>query len=201
MKIHALIVSYLGAPAVEDPLNAVMGKAEERRARIKRRRLEIIWVIFQLLTKPKQVSMYASSLKRVTNSITTVPHILEVLEGLRSVHTNRFVCTGEFCENLCRCNRILWPQIFLRLVAAKKFCCGDRDFHKNSPPHTKRFVAATCRRDMLLQLVARPLHMEWSVAATCCCNLSPSVYRPLRAALIWNKQTNKHYFFNFKPTV
>ena len=104
--------------------------------------------------------MYASSLKRVTKSITTVPHILKLLEGLRSVHTNRFVCTGEFCENLCRCNRILWPQIFLRLVAAKKFCCGDRDFHKNSPPHTKRFVAATCRRDMLLQLVARPLHME-----------------------------------------
>ena len=42
MKIHALIVSYLGAQAVEDPLNAVMGKAEERRARIKRKRLEII---------------------------------------------------------------------------------------------------------------------------------------------------------------
>ena len=82
MKIHALIVSYLGAPAVEDPLNAVMGKTEERRARIKRRRLEIIGVIFQLLTKPQQVSMYASSRKRVTESITTVPHILEVLEGL-----------------------------------------------------------------------------------------------------------------------
>ena len=68
---------------------------------------------------------------------------------------------------------------FLRLVAATKFCCGDKDFHKNSPAHTKRFVAATCRLTLLLQLVARPVHTEWSVAATCCSNLSPSVYRPL----------------------
>ena len=77
--------------------------------------------------------------------------------------TNRFVCTGEF----------LWKSLSpqqnfvaatsrkksnqtesVRLVAATKFCCSDKDFHKNSPVHTKRFVAATCRRDMLLQLVA-----------------------------------------------
>ena len=44
---------------------------------------------------------------------------------------------------------------FVRLVAATKFCCSDKDFHKNSPVQTKRFVAATCRRDMLLQLVAQ----------------------------------------------
>ena len=120
--------------------------------------------------------MYASSRKRVTESITTVPHILEVLEGLRSVHTRRqvaatcrgdalqrqiascvlesfvkiFVAAAEFCRR----------KFFLRLVAAKNFCCGDKDFHKNSPPHTKRFVAATRRSDMLLQLVARPVHME-----------------------------------------
>ena len=40
------------------------------------------------------------------------------------------------------------------LVAATKFCCSDKDFHKNSPVHTKRFVAAMCRLDMLLELVA-----------------------------------------------
>ena len=68
---------------------------------------------------------------------------------------------------------------FLRLVAATKFLCGDKDFHKDSPVHTERFVAATCRLTVLLQLVARSVHMEWSVAATCCCNLSPSAYRPL----------------------
>ena len=55
--------------------------------------------------------------------------------------TNRFVCTGEF----------LWKSLspqqnfvaatsrkksnqteFVRLVAATKFCCSDKDFHKNS---------------------------------------------------------------------
>ena len=124
---------------------------------------------------------------------------------LRSVHTRQQVaatCCGDtlqrqvascvqenFCENLCRCNRIcrrnkshrfslIW--FFATFVAATKFCCGDKDFHKNSPVHTKRFVAATCRLTLLLQLVARPVHTEWSVAATCCSNLSPSVYRPLK---------------------
>ena len=65
---------------------------------------------------------------------------------------------------------------FLRLIAVTKFCCGDKDFPKNSPVHTKRFVAAMCRRNVLLQLVARPVHTEWSVASTCCCNLSPDLY-------------------------
>ena len=37
-----------------------------------------------------------------------------------------------------------------RLVAATKFCCGDKDFRKHSPDHTKRFVATTCRRNVLL---------------------------------------------------
>ena len=65
----------------------------------------------------------------------------------------------NFCENLCLCNRILLSQqvvqiqsdlIISRLVAATKFCCGDKDFHKHSPDHTKRFVATTCRRNVLL---------------------------------------------------
>ena len=122
--------------------------------------------------------------------------------ALRSVHTRRHVaatCRGDTLQRQSlRVNwRNLWKSLslqqnfvaatsrtdsvwfdFLRLVAATKFCCGDKDFHKNSPVHTKRFVAATCRLTLLLQLVARPVHMEWYVAATCCCNLSPSVYRP-----------------------
>ena len=71
------------------------------------------------------------------------------------VATNRFVCTGEFLS------KPLSPQQnfvavtsrkksnrteFVRLVAVTKFCCGDKDFHKYSPVHTKRFVAVTCRR-------------------------------------------------------
>ena len=49
---------------------------------------------------------------------------------------------------------------FVQIVAATKFCCRDKYFHKNSPVHTKRFVAAMCRRDMFVQLVAGPVHTE-----------------------------------------
>ena len=87
-----------------------------------------------------------------------------------------FVAATEFVAATSRTDSVWFD--FLRLVAATKFCCGDKDFHKNSPVHTKRFVAATCRLTLLLQLVARPVHMEWSFAATCCCNFSPSVYWP-----------------------
>ena len=87
-----------------------------------------------------------------------------------------FVAATEFVAATSRTDSVWFD--FLRLVAATKFCCGDKDFHKNSPVHTKRFVAATCRLTLLLQLVARPVHTEWSVAATRCSNLSPSVYRP-----------------------
>ena len=115
------------------------------------------------------------------------------------VATDRSVCTGEFLwkslwlqQNFVaatsRTNSV-WLD-FLRLIAATKFCCGDKDFHKNSPVHTKRFVVATCRLTVLLQLVARPVHMEWSVAATSCCNLSPSVYRPLEVTI------DKHLSFD-----
>ena len=102
--------------------------------------------------------------------------------------TNRsVVCTGEFfvkifavsATEFCRGNMsahnwiIKSDRICANPVAEKKI------FHKNSPVHTKRFVAAMCRRNVLLQLVARLLHTEWSVAETCCCNLSPGVFRSL----------------------
>ena len=121
------------------------------------------------------------------------------LEILRSVHTRRQVaatcCSDILRRQIASCVQqnfvaatsrtdSVWFD-FLRLVAATKFCCGDKDFHKNSPVHTKGFVAATCHLTLLLQLVAWPVHMEWSVAATCCCNLSPSVYRPLATALVY----------------
>ena len=31
----------------------------------------------------------------------------------------------------------------------------------------KQFVAVMCHHNMLLQLVTRPVHTEWSVSATC----------------------------------
>ena len=36
----------------------------------------------------------------------------------------------------------------------RRLCRRDKDFHKISPVHTKRYVASMCRRNMLLPLVA-----------------------------------------------
>ena len=78
--------------------------------------------------------------------------------------TNRFVCTGEFLWKSLSPQRNFGAATSrkkssqtesVRLVAATKFCCSDKNFPKNSPVHTQRFVAAKCRRDMLLQLVAQ----------------------------------------------
>ena len=83
--------------------------------------------------------------------------------------TNRFVvCTGEFfvkifvsATEFCRRNMSAhnWKIKSDRICAT---CGGDkillqkkRFFHKNSPVHTRRFVAAMCRRNVLLQLVPR----------------------------------------------
>ena len=37
----------------------------------------------------------------------------------------------------------------MRLVAATKFCCGDKDFRKSSPVDTQRFGAAKCFCNLL----------------------------------------------------
>ena len=106
------------------------------------------------------------------------------------VGTNRFVCTGEFLwkslslqQNFVTATSKNQIRQFVRLFAATKFCCRDKDFHKISPVRTKRLIAAMCCRNMLLQLVEGPVHTEWSVATSCCCNLSGSVYCPLVCSL------------------
>ena len=77
--------------------------------------------------------------------------------------TNRFVCTGDilwkslslqqnFVTATSRTNSVWFD--FLQNVPATKFFCRNKDFHKNSQIHTKRFVAAMCCSDMLLQLVS-----------------------------------------------
>ena len=38
-------------------------------------------------------------------------------------------------------------------------------------------IAATCRRELLQQLVARPVHKEWFVAATCCSDICDMLQR------------------------
>ena len=77
--------------------------------------------------------------------------------------TNRFKCTGEifwkslslqqnFVASTSRINSVWFD--FLQHITAAKLCCRDKHFHTNSPVHTKRFVAVTCRCDLSLQLVA-----------------------------------------------
>ena len=76
-----------------------------------------------------------------------------------------FVAATEFCRR----NKS-HIYIFLRLVAATKFCHTDKHFHTEKVSNT---YEAICRCEVLLHLVARPVHTEWSVA-----NLSHSVFTP-----------------------
>ena len=97
------------------------------------------------------------------------------------------------CENLRLRNRILSQKHVAKTQIMQNFAtyCGDKillQTHEaicrcnvspqrvastSRPTCTHRLI---CRRDVLLQLVARPVHTEWYVAATCCCNLSPDLY-------------------------
>ena len=113
-------------------------------------------------------------------------------------------CIPEnFSENLCLCNRILLSQqvvqiqsdlIISRLVAATKFCCGDKDFHKHSPcrPHQ-----AICRYDVTPQRVAESpdLHTRSDlsprrIAATC--GLVCSDFVREQHALKWSFKFNQN---------
>ena len=77
-----------------------------------------------------------------------------------------FVFATEFCRsNMSQKNQI--RQNLCDLLRRQKFCCRCKDFHKNSRVDTKRFVTPMCRRNVLLQLVARSVHTEWFVFATC----------------------------------
>ena len=92
--------------------------------------------------------------------------------------TNRFVCTGEFLRE-----SLFLQQEFYRSNMSKKIksdriyatCCGDKNFVAEAKIFTKileytcmeRFVTPICRYNVLLQLVARSVHTEWFVVATC----------------------------------
>ena len=75
------------------------------------------------------------------------------------VYCRNFVKIFVSATEFCRRDKSHKFCLILQHVAATKFCRRDNDFHKNSQVHTKRFVA-------------------------CCCNLSPSVYRPLYESMI-----------------
>ena len=95
--------------------------------------------------------------------------------------TNRFVCNGFFCVKIFvsatefyrrnMSQKIKSDRIFATYCGDKILLRRQRFSQKFSSTH-----GAICRRNVLLQLVARPVHTEWSVASTCCCNLSPDLY-------------------------
>ena len=114
-----------GSPSSGGSPQCSNGKSRRKKGKNKEKKVRNYLSHFQLLTKPKQVSMYASSRKRITESITTVPHILEVLEGLRSVHTRRQVAAT------CRGDALQRQIASCVLENFLKNFCGDKDFHKN----------------------------------------------------------------------
>ena len=110
--------------------------------------------------------------------------------------TNRFVCAGRVLRKslspqqnfVATTSRTKSNQIELvQLVTATQFCCADKDFHKNSPVDTKRFVAATYRPTCTHGVVC---HRE------VCSDMSLSVYRPYRFIhyLSWFSKTRNVCF-------
>ena len=77
----------------------------------------------------------------------------------------------------------------VRLVVATKFCCSDKDFHK------------------ILQYTWSDLSLQ-RVSTTCCCNLSPSVYRPsviddihTACSPFWTDNTSVAYVLKTTPSL
>ena len=92
---------------------------------------------------------------------------------LRLVHTRRLVaatCHGNMSQ------KIKSDRICVTCCSNKILLQRQRFFYKSSPVHTKPFVAGMFHCNVLLQLVAQPVHTEWSVAMTCCCKLSPDLH-------------------------
>lgn len=90
---------------------------------------------------------------------------------------SHFLCTGDFCQSLFLHNRILQPQNVAKNQIEQNLCillwqlnsaAVSKIFHKNSSVHTKRFVAVSCRCNVLPQLAARCDLSPQRVAATYC---------------------------------
>jgi len=127
--------------------------------------------------------MYASYRKRITESIKTVPHILEVLEGLRSVHTRRQVaatCRGDalqrqitscvlenFVKIFVASTEFFWPQQVAQIHSDLIFCGLLQ--RKNSFAETKIFTKIkqlyklySKRFPFTLQPIKRPEIGSWT---------------------------------------
>ena len=105
--------------------------------------------------------------------------------------TNRFVCTVEFLWKSLSLPKNLSPQHVAQIQSDLSFC--DLLQRPNSVAETKisqKFSStheAICRCNVSPHLVAATspptcTHTEWSVAATCCSNLSPRLLHQYK----WN---------------
>ena len=72
----------------------------------------------------------------------------------------------NFCENLCGCKRILFPQQVVQIQSDLIFC--NLLQRQNSVAAIKIFT-------QILQYTQSDLSLR-GVAATCCCNYSPDLY-------------------------
>ena len=112
-------------------------------------------------------------------------HRLDICYGLLRtksklrVHTRRqnaATCRGDTSQRQIR-SSVYWKISVKIFVSATGFC--RRTKSQILLRNTRRDLSLRRVAQLLLQLVAWPVHTEWSVAATCCSNLSASVYRPL----------------------
>ena len=113
-----------------------------------------------------------------------------LLQRQRFFYQNSRVHTKPFVAGMFRSNVLLQlvaQPAHTELSVAITCCCKlSPDLHRQSDLLLRLIVAATCSptcthgviccQDLLLQLVTRRVHTECSVAATCCCNLSPHVF-------------------------
>ena len=108
------------------------------------------------------------------------------------MYTGKFLWKLIFVFATGFCHRNKSQKIKLDWICAAfqgdKILLGRPRIHKFS----NLFVAATCRRNVLPQLVPRPVHKVWFITATYYCNSSPCVYRPLRKRGSWSfNQTSR----------
>ena len=98
------------------------------------------------------------------------------------------VTTTKMLIRFYKENRILWDkghkhygrkQLQKKAIMPLVAKLERSNLPKNEEEIKKRWhiIAATCRRELLQQLVARPVHNEWFVAATCCSDICDVLQR------------------------
>ena len=106
---------------------------------------------FLTLTLSREGTSFCEHFKVGTHQATSCSNML----WRHVAATNQFVCSGEFCENLCRCNRILSPQQVTKIQSDLIFCYLLQ--RQNSVTETKIFtkILQYTRSDLSLRCAPR----------------------------------------------